>query len=113
MHELWLLDTDELRLRLVDERPMVRWVTVQVIALRRLPLEVDLIDLLSDKSPEVSQAARQGLVRLSRGCDFGPSPQATAAQRTQALAAWRRWLARQDPPPAPSSPGEPKTIVMP
>jgi hypothetical protein len=89
----------ELRARLTDQEPMVRWVAVQVIAQRWLRLEPELINLLNDPSIEVREAAHLTLVRLSRGADFGPAVQATAAQRAQAAAAWRRWLALQDPPP--------------
>ncbi len=101
VREMWPEDADELKQRLADEQPVVRLVAVQVITQRRLPLEKELIELLTDSSVEVREAARQGLVRLSRGCDFGPSSQATAAQRMQAATAWRRWLALQEPLPSP------------
>lgn len=110
VREQWQETQEELRLRLVDEQPLMRLIAVQVIAQRRLPLAVDLIDLLTDPSVEVREAARQALARLSRGCDFGPTPQATAAQCHQATAAWRRWLALQDAT-APSPGDGSKTVV--
>ena len=69
---------------------------------KRLPLEAELIGLLSDPHPQVRQGARQALVRLSRGNDFGPLPTATAKQISQSARSWRQWLHFQDPPePAP------------
>jgi hypothetical protein len=45
-----------------------------------------------------SPRAREALIRLSRGNDFGPQPTATTRQIAQAVQAWRQWLALQDPP---------------
>jgi hypothetical protein len=96
LRDVWQASPDDLRLRLSDEHPFTRWLAVNMVSYRRLPCEVELIGLLADGSEEVRAAARQALVRLSRGCDFGPPAQATAAQYQQAVAAWRRWLALQD-----------------
>src|SRR5262249_5199677 len=93
VREMWPEGADDLKTRLADDQPMIRWIAAQVVAQRRLPLESELIELLTDPSAEVREAARQGLVRLSRGCDFGPARRATTAQCTQAATAWRRWLA--------------------
>jgi hypothetical protein len=84
--------------KLKDEQPLVRWLAVQVAGRKRLPLERELIGLLSDPEPLVRQAAREALMRLSRGNDFGPLPTATAKQITQSLRAWRQWHSLQDPP---------------
>ncbi|MFO0969161.1 MAG: hypothetical protein U0793_26705 [Gemmataceae bacterium] len=54
-----------------------------------------LISLLRDEEPMVAQAARRSLVRLARGSDFGPAPDATAPQREEAAARWRDWWERR------------------
>jgi hypothetical protein len=90
--------TDAIALKLHDEQPLVRWLAVQVAGRQRLPLEGYLIDLLSDPAPLVRDAARQALIRLSRGNDFGPPRNATAAQVAEAVRAWRQWYDLQDWP---------------
>jgi len=47
----------------------------------------------------VREAARQALVRLSRGTDFGPAPNAKPADRDKAIQKWRDWWAMQDDNP--------------
>ncbi len=79
--------------RMKDGDPWVRWVAIQVAAKQWMPLEQELIDLLEDPCPPVRAAARQALVRLSRGNDFGPfAAEATPAQRAQAQLQWQHWL---------------------
>jgi hypothetical protein len=57
----------------------------------RLPEFADaLIKALADDEPAVVQAARASLKAFS-GQDHGPDPNATIADRTKAIAAWRRW----------------------
>jgi HEAT repeat protein len=84
-----------LRSKLQAGDPVVRWVAVNVIAARRLPLEADVIELLNDPENSVRQAARQVLARLSRGTDFGPLPDWTPARRAQTVGRWKTWLALQ------------------
>jgi hypothetical protein len=84
-----------LRENLRHANPTVRWLSIQVIARRWLPLQRDLLLCLEDKVPEVVQAARQALVRLGRGTDFGPSLTATAVQHRRAVERWQTWLAMQ------------------
>lgn len=85
--------------RLKDESPMVRWLAVQVVGTKRYHREGDLINLLEDPNLLVRQAAKQALVRLSRGNDFGPTgANPSAAQWKTARASWRSWLTMQDPP---------------
>jgi hypothetical protein len=90
--------------KLKDPAPLTRWAAVQVAGHKRLHLEEDLIGLLSDPYPLVRQAARQALVRLSRGNDFGPLPTATGKQLAQSAQAWRQWHRLQDPPEALAEP---------
>jgi hypothetical protein len=86
--------------KLKDMQPLVRWLATQAAGRKRLHFEEQLINLLADPYPQVRQGAREALIRLSRGNDFGPAPNATAKQQTQAIDAWRLWLRRQDPPEA-------------
>jgi hypothetical protein len=81
---------DDLR----SDDPLTRFLAVQAVGKRRLHLESTLIGLLGDAVPEVRQAARSALVRLSRGSDFGT-----------ARDAWRSWLLVQDPPAQADEPG--------
>jgi hypothetical protein len=78
--------------KLQDDNPWVRWLAIHVVAKKWLPVERELIALLNDSYPGVRDAARQALVRLSRGNDFGPVANPTAVQVTQAQAQWQTWL---------------------
>ncbi|HZV05388.1 MAG TPA: hypothetical protein VE999_09920 [Gemmataceae bacterium] len=86
-------DIDATRSRLRDDSPVVRQMTLQVIAQRRLPLESDLIDQLRD--PRVATTAREALVRLARGTDFGPYPGSSRRGIDRSIEKWRQWLALQ------------------
>jgi hypothetical protein len=87
---------EDLRPHLTDRNPTIRFLTIQVIARRRLPLERALIERLVDRDPAVIQAARAALVRLGRGVDFGPAAIATRTQRHKAVERWTEWLALQE-----------------
>jgi hypothetical protein len=78
--------------KLKDAEPWVRWAAIQVASKKWLAVEKELIGLLSDAHPAVRDAARQGLVRLSRGNDFGPPAKASAVQVAQAQESWQTWL---------------------
>jgi hypothetical protein len=54
----------------------------------------DLIAALEDNDDAVVRAAKAGLKSLS-GKDFGPPAGASAAQRTQAISAWKAWYTKQ------------------
>jgi HEAT repeats len=81
--------------RLADEQAAVRLAAVRVIGTKFPALAPALIDLLGDSDAEVRAAAREALVRLSRGQDFGPSPDASTTEREQARQKWRDWWARR------------------
>jgi hypothetical protein len=57
-----------------------------------------IIELLLDAQPTVERAAHAALCQLS-GQDFGPPVNATEAEKTGAVARWRRWL--EDTPRSP------------
>lgn len=81
--------------RFTDERAEVRAAAARVAGEKGLRLGAELIELLGDNETAVRQAARQALVRLSRGQDFGPQPDATAEAILSAMRQWRAWWARQ------------------
>src|SRR5262249_18526521 len=82
--------------RLKGERPEVRLAAAQAVGTLGLPLGAELIALLSDSEQEVSQAARQALVRLSRGQDHGPEPGASAEAVGSAVRRWQEWWASRN-----------------
>lgn len=85
-----------LRKKLVEGEPIVRIIAVQVIAKHRLPLEKDLITRLTDPEPTICQAARQALVHIARGTDFGPVPGASQTGVERSIEKWRNWLDLQE-----------------
>jgi hypothetical protein len=95
---------DDLR----SDDPLTRFLAVHAVGKRRLHLEKTLVGLLADPVPEVRQAARGALARLSRGCDFGPLPSAGTAQVTMAQSVWTEWLLMQDPPAQSDEPMSPR-----
>jgi hypothetical protein len=111
VRELALADEPVLKEKLKDVRPEVRLAAVLVVAIRRLPLGEELIDLVERDHTEISQAARwaliglgtelelrraavQGLKRPAALTDFGPVPNAAPAAKAEAVRAWRDWWAR-------------------
>jgi hypothetical protein len=74
----------------------VRLAAAQAVGALGLPLGAELIALLSDSEQEVSQAARQALVRLSRGQDHGPEPDASAEAVGSAVRRWQEWWASRN-----------------
>jgi len=81
--------------KLKDDRLEVRALAAKVSVERGQRWGGELIELLNDDEPRVRQAARQALVRLSRGQDFGPEANATAAQQAEAVRRWRTWWTAQ------------------
>ena len=84
--------------KLHGKQPLTRLVAALVAGRKRLHVETALIDRLSDPYPQVREAARKALIRLSRGNDFGPLPKTTAKQVARSIRAWRAWYNLQDPP---------------
>jgi hypothetical protein len=56
----------------------------------------DLVGLLEDSNPAISQGAHLALVNLS-GRDFGPPANATAEQRAKSFESWKAWAAKVKP----------------
>jgi hypothetical protein len=81
--------------KLKDVHPEVRQAAVRVVAAKMPNLGGDAIDLLVDEVPAVRAAARQALVLLSRGEDFGPESGADKAACAEAQKKWRSWWDRR------------------
>jgi hypothetical protein len=81
--------------KLKDDQPEVRMAAARVAAAKHPALAGAVIDLLVDDQADVRTAARQALVGLSRGEDFGPSADAGKDEREQARQKWRAWWERQ------------------
>jgi transglutaminase-like putative cysteine protease len=79
---------------------VVSVLAIQAVGKKRVPAEKECIALLASPIPTVRQAARQTLIRLGRGVDFGPEPTATPLQIAQAAKSWSNWAAIQTPEPA-------------
>jgi hypothetical protein len=85
---------------------LIRFLAIQSASVRHIHCEDELINRLKDPVPAIREAARNALVRLSRGADFGPArPSATestanARDRNQAMANWRTWLQKQKETPS-------------
>jgi hypothetical protein len=78
------------RQRLKDDFAEVRQAAARVAA--RMPkLGGDLIDLLDDEVPAVRAVARQSLLTIGKGVDFGPDTDAGKEARALAQKKWREW----------------------
>jgi hypothetical protein len=103
------LDEIGLKDALKDKRETVRYAAVLKIGEKDLPLQDELIDLLTDPNDAVRQMARRSLIKLSlipqknkarsegrryytpRRIDFGPAANASEAAQSRAAAKWRQW----------------------
>jgi hypothetical protein len=90
------LSTKALKKKLQDDRATVRCAAIGEASKRKLHWEADLIERLTDEDTSVRQAARQALVKLAKGPDFGPKADATESERKEAVRQWQAWLAKQD-----------------
>jgi hypothetical protein len=73
----------------------LRFIAIQVISKRRLPLEMDLIEVLKDPDRTICQVSRDALVHICRGTDFGPVAGASQTGIARSVEKWRHWLALQ------------------
>ena len=62
---------------------------------KRLPIEAELVDLLTDDSPAVREAAHQGLLKANGGLDQGPKSLTEDDDARAAQKSWRTWLAQR------------------
>jgi hypothetical protein len=77
--------------KLGHESVEIRKSAVRIVAAKMPRLGGELIDLLGDEKEEIRTAAHEGLVKLSRGQDFGPAAGADKEKITEAQAKWRSW----------------------
>jgi hypothetical protein len=109
---LLLASVEEVRSRLQDSNNTVRSLAITVAARRRLPVEADLIALLDD--PMIQEIARQALVRLAGGTDFGPARDMSRTNQLRCIAKWRNWLALQQAARSNAlAKNQPKVVVIP
>lgn len=71
--------------------PMYRFAGALAIGNRKQPMQEELIGLLEDEDVCVQQMARQSLVKLSNGQDFGPLPGCACKDQEDAMQQWRDW----------------------
>ena len=81
--------------KLKDDLVEVRKAAARVVADKMPRLTGELIDLLDDERAEVRTAARDALVKLSRGEDFGPAADASKEQIADAREKWWSWWSRK------------------
>jgi hypothetical protein len=86
---------DYLKERLKDDQKQIRRAAAKAVAKKGLRLGSELIARLSDEEPDVRQAARMALVKLGKGVDHGPEPDASKPERDAAAARWREWWEKQ------------------
>jgi phage shock protein E len=105
-------DKSELCAMLKSDKPEERFSAALAIGEKGLPLTSEMISLLTDKSDPVRQAARRSLALTSyhldamkkaskKGVtptyvDFGPIPNANAAQQKQSVKAWTEWVTKNE-----------------
>jgi hypothetical protein len=89
------MTNDTLRGLLKDRDEEVRRAAAVACAIKGdRELTGDLIAALDDPAPWVVRAAGVALARLT-GQEFGPPPNATAAEQARAVAAWKEWWRKQ------------------
>ncbi|HEV2947206.1 MAG TPA: HEAT repeat domain-containing protein, partial [Gemmataceae bacterium] len=88
------MTADTLRDKLKDENVEVRRAAALACAMKEdRSLIPDLIGLLEDRESRVGRAAYASLKALTDE-DFGPSPNADVERRSQSVARWRQWWAK-------------------
>ena len=108
MRDLASKGPDVLKSALRDANPQTRLMAALTVAKYGPDLTDELIDRLTDDVSSVRQAARQGLVGISksmktrdgkpmssRGVDFGPAPQANRTAQKTAARKWHDWFQKQ------------------
>jgi hypothetical protein len=84
-----------LKKQLVDDQKQVRLAAVKAVSKKNLRLGSELIERLKDDDVDVRLAAKAALVKLAKGMDYGPAPDAPKAERDEALEQWRAWWTKQ------------------
>src|SRR5262249_16291263 len=117
----------QLKEALNDPKYEVRFAAAWLIGSKKLPLQQELIPLLTDNNQYVRQAARRSLVLLGYYAkknqkpapttaskskpkepalvDFGPLPNAPKPAQTEAAQKWTEWWAKLDEASGKKKPG--------
>jgi hypothetical protein len=82
----------EIREYLKSDDPSERWTAAAVVRQRRLPYHEELIELLADPDVTIRWEARQTLVQLAGGVDYGPDEDAGQREVQRAVEQWTDWL---------------------
>jgi hypothetical protein len=108
------LDETGLKDALNNKQDSVRLAAALMAGEKSLPLQEELINLLSDPNDKVRQMARRSLIKLSlipqknkarsegrryyspRRIDFGPAPNASESAQTRAASKWREWWSKNN-----------------
>jgi hypothetical protein len=93
--DLMKMENETLIRKMKDPNPLVSLLAIQAAGKKRLPVEKECIGLLTSSNPTMRQAARQTLIRLGRGVDFGPEPSASPQQVAASVRSWTSWSALQ------------------
>jgi hypothetical protein len=83
-----------LKQKLTDKNAEIRRAALRTAAKSSLSLP-DLIDALTDEDAGVREDAHQGILKWSKGEDFGPAADADKDQIQEAQKKWRAWLAKK------------------
>lgn len=76
----------------------IRLAAASTAVLRELPIPTKLVPLLTDRVPEIRQSARQGLIHLASGLDYGPRETADASEQADSAKRWAIWAMSYTPP---------------
>jgi hypothetical protein len=86
------MTTTTLRERLKDASLEIRCATARACAAKDDPALIpDLIAALESTEPRMARASHTALVQLAGGKDFGPAANGSSADKTRAIANWKRW----------------------
>lgn len=98
--ELMKIDDVILIRKMSNPDPVISTTAIQVAAKKRLSVEKQCIGLLNNNNAGVRQAARQTLIRLGRGVDFGADPSANPQQIAISVRSWSQWadIQTEEPP---------------
>ncbi len=105
------IENETLIRKMSDPNPLVCMLATQVAGRKRLPVEKECIGLLNSINPNIRQAARQTLIRLGRGVDFGPEPTAGPPQIASSVRSWASWASIQTEEPIEEMKRQPPPVI--
>jgi hypothetical protein len=103
---------DEVQSSLKSNEPENRFAAAVVVGDKKLPYGDDLVELLNDPDPLVTQAARRSLIVLSyhvdaakkakfkgfapKAVDYGPQPGAGKVAKSNSVKNWKNFLSKNE-----------------